>query len=515
MAKQSFTFNTFFNGLSNDPSKWRTHGYYSAGIDLIGIKDLGGNINGARPGALQLSQMLARDAVSASTVVGMPAFIRSFNGSFYAFAPSLSSGSEGLIISGDSSAGLAGHPWVSAHYTSSTGAGNGGMEVLGINTLYYAQTAVLGQLSSDGTFSNNFASFSTSVAGPRPMKVFAGKLHIGNNNLISTVDSSGTFTSAALTLPVGFTVRSLEVLGDYLVIAADFSSFTRIFLWTGGTATYQESYDLPETTAPQLISREGRVFAIGASIYQLGETSYNTLFPFNYFGIPNGISLPPIGSVATWKNRILYPIVGGNGTTNADEQGGLYLLGQYDSSYPLITHQHFLLPNQQTSAANYTYSPQSLTIGAVYSNHGTSVRVAFTDNTATAVSAKYGLASIQSVFNPVESDYSYYVTLPLSMDTDSNKLFHSVRVNLTGNTGASNTKVIVYYRLNTDFTAGSNLSNWTLLGSIFTSDLKKLALPIRKMGRNIMLKFALAAHSNFGPQMLEYTVVYEALDSYR
>ena len=510
MAKKQFTFNTFANGLSNDAKKWNTHGYYSAGVDLVGVKDIGSFPNGARPNVLQLSQELQRDTVSGSTVVGLPNWIKKFNNSYYGFISNISSGGEGLIVS----AANIGGPWVSSNYTGRADGGGGFAQLS--SYMYYGQNANLGKFDGS-TYTNTFGAFTIGGTTPRPMKIFAGVLNIGNDRYISTVDSTGTFTANALTLPWGFTVRSLEVLGNYLIISADNGVFARIFLWTGGTATYQEAYDLPETTAPALAFRDGRIFAVGKGIYLLGETSYQTIFPYNYYGTAT-TDQPLPGSITVWKSRILYGLGGGAGLTNADEQGGVYMIGQYDTTYPLILHQHFLLPNQITSASNYTYSPQNISLGGLYSDNNSSVIVGFQDNTATAISAKYGFASTKNIYSATASNYAYYITLPLTMDSDNKKLFHSIRLNFTG--GANTMGLTISYRLNTDFTAGTNLGSWTTLKTISTADngTQNLAIPIRKTGRNIMFKFQFNAYDdtfNQSPQLLDYSVIYEILNSYR
>ncbi len=292
MVKQSFTFSTFSNGLSNDPTKWKTHGYYAAGLDLIGIRDIAGVPIGGQINTVQLAQALKKDAVSATTIAsadyhlkGLVEWISKWDAvsanSLYGYIPDISAAGTGLLLYNTSGT----NTWVSAKITSAA-TGGGGLGILSA-TMYYGQDTVLGQVTSANVYTNNFATFTAGAATPRPMKVFAGVLNIGNNNLISTVDSTGTFAAAALTLPSGFVVNSLEVLGDFLVISADNGTFARIFLWTGGTATYQEAYDLPELNAPVLISKEGRVFAIGNQIYELGEVSYNTIYPYSFFGRGN------------------------------------------------------------------------------------------------------------------------------------------------------------------------------------------------------------------------------------
>lgn len=517
--KQSFTFNTFSNGLSNDPTKWKTHGYYSAGLDLIGIKEIGLTSIGGRPNVVQPSQKLKMDSISAGAtsgawhVNGLVSWIRRWDainsGNLYAQEGLTSAGGSGLLLSCLAGTGT----WVSAKSTSAA-QGGGGLGILSAN-MYYGQDTVLGQVTSAGVYTNNFGSFTMGSTTPRPMKVFGGVLNIGNDKYISTVDSTGTFTAAALTLPSGFTVRALEVLGNYLVISADNGTFARIFLWTGGTATYQEAYDLPETSAPVLISREGRLFAIGVQIYQLGETSFTTLFPYSFFGTPGGgtgSGSAPAGRVVNWRNRILFGQSQAAGAaSNADDVGGVWLLGNNDPNYPFINSLHFLPP---VSA----YRTNFLDIGGIYTDNSSIVKVGFVDYNATATSAKYGIATLDAVYTPVDSTYAYYVTLPINCDTEAKKIFHSLRPTIEGSDSAT-AAIDIYYRTDVDFTSiysGTTTSDWTLLKTVSTDNAQnKLAIGIRKTAKNIQFKFVFNPVTTTTAQLMDYTLVYETLDSYR
>ncbi len=526
--KQSFTFNSFSNGHSRSPSDWKTYGAYSAGIDLLGIADISGTYIGGRPNVPQLSQNLKRDAVSATTIAsvdyhltGLPEWIKRWDGinanELYALVPSTSGSSTGLILRSISGTGA----WVSAH-TTLQGVGGGGLFPLSAN-LYYGQDAALGQITSAFAFTDTFASFTLAKQTPRPMKVFAGVLNIGNDRYISTVDSSGAFVANALTLPAGYTVRSLEVLGDYLIISADFAASTRIFLWTGGTATFQEAYDIPEITAPVLVSKEGRVYAIGSQIYQLNEVSYTTIFPYSTFGLlfpisPSlAIDSPILGETAVWRNRILFGVDQPNGgTANADDVGGVWQMGNNELqtmySYqmiPMINTLAFLLPTSSVSS----YTPFDVQTGGIYADHTSVLKIGFRDTNASSTSAQYGIATLDTVYTPVNSNYAYYVTLPINCDTDVNKIFHSIRLTM----GATAANIGVYYRLNTDFTtiyAGTTASNWTFLKNV-SNTTNNIPVPIRQMGRNIQFKFVFIPTGSTSPQISDYTLVYELLDQYR
>ena len=97
--------------------------------------------------------------------------------------------------------------------------------------LYYVQNTQIGRygpLSGVPSFTDNWQTGlnDTSVFGFAPFKAFRAGFAVGNENDLAWYDGS-VWTQNRITLPIGFHIRSLEVVDEYLAIAA----------WRGGAIT--------------------------------------------------------------------------------------------------------------------------------------------------------------------------------------------------------------------------------------------------------------------------------------
>lgn len=222
---------------------------------------------------------------------------------------------------------------------------------------------------------------------------------------------------------------------------------------------------------------------------------------------------PTLGETAVWRNRILYGLDQPNTTYNQnDDVGGVWMLANSEPGYPLTTSLYFMV--SATSAA--PYRPWGVRVGGMYADQTNTIKVAYQDTQATATSAQYHIGTLDTVYTGVNSQYAYYLTLPINCDSDAKKIFHSIRPTVSGPNSAT-MGIRVYYRLDVDSTSlyDNNINSvWTLLGTVTTST-KTLTMPVRKTGRNIQFKFVFVPESGFSPQLLDYTLVYDALDQYR
>src|SRR3990167_3805007 len=180
---------------------------YMASIVAVDINGTGGGTSTLAPHRRDVYQPTQRmvaeaeDAVSASNHISDSIeWVYPFNGKTYG----LSNGSRFY-----ESVSAFGSTW-GLEFATSSSTGGGWLLPFGTN-MYYGQNAVLGQYNS-------------STAGPRPMAVIAGRLAIGNQRNIATLDSDETtFNATRLQLPIGYVVRSLELWNNFLAIAADFT----------------------------------------------------------------------------------------------------------------------------------------------------------------------------------------------------------------------------------------------------------------------------------------------------
>lgn len=511
--KKQFIFNTFSNGTSTTPTKWKTHGMYSAGLDILGFSGMGGQGTG-RPDTLQLAMQLSAMQISANTTI--PGLIRYIGYNPYGTNTSLWGIEVGSVVSANSvraytlSGGGIGQ-WA-YQFGISANNGGGGLKYFNKN-LYIGQNGYLGIISADGTsklnasaFVNIITSNPTTNANPRPMAVFGGKLCIGHDTWLATYDGV-TYTDAALTLPLGYVIKSMDVTTTYLVISADNGYNTRIFFWTGGTATYQEMYDLPENKAPTIIVKDGVPYAFGQQIYELHTTEYKVLFP-NYV-LGNPISFYT-GSGALYRNQILFAVgETGSSVSPQDDWGGVWMMGAalgtritpsgFPIDYPIALGLHYVSPVSSTNQVDY---------GNVYADNVNGPIVGYND----VLNSVFSIANVGGY--PLNSSSSaYWETLPMDMDSGNKKIFHSIKPNFTSNVSVT---CDVYYRLDLDVTAGT-WASWNFLGTygINTGLALNQTLPVRQMGRTIQFKFVFKNTVGANLQLIDYQIDYEILDSYR
>lgn len=110
--------------------------------------------------------------------------------------------------------------------------------------VYYATSTKLGRYNLDATWADTWQTFSK-TASYRPMEELNLSLFIGNDYLISSVDSAGTFADNALDLPANHDVSSLVAVGTDLLIGTSMGTNVcqcKVFLWD----TYSSSWTIED-----------------------------------------------------------------------------------------------------------------------------------------------------------------------------------------------------------------------------------------------------------------------------
>ena len=342
---QQFTFTNFNRGIHTDENL-ASEGYLREiqGVDIYGTG--AGTFSNAphRPGVIMPSQRMAAEtegAVSSGTnVQDLMSWITPFSSRTYGLAPT---SAAHLYVSESTPSTDSQQQWYLVSSLSSA-TGGGGLIPFGSN-LYYGQNQVLGKTDTTAT-NNNFKTFTENSATPRPMKIFSGKLCIGNGRYVATLDSDeSTFVGNALTLPVGFVIRSMDIWNDRLAIAADYTptgatnpTQSKLFLW-GGSGTYEESLELPFTDAPVIVSHDNLLWIFGSDGALNG-----VVFVYNGAQLDKAYFLPNVvfqgfGSTAKFQSNIL---ISTKGRTTSDE-GGIFTIGRggVDKPYsPSLSHIH-------------------------------------------------------------------------------------------------------------------------------------------------------------------------------
>lgn len=212
--------------------------------------------------------------------------------------------------------------------------GGGGLQPFGTH-LYYGQDAVLGQTDGTATDNNNQV-FKENSETPRPQVIIAGALYTLNGRYVAKLNSDETtFDDDALTLPLGWIGRSMDVWNSQIAITADLTptgadnpSQSKLFLWDAINPTYSNALELPFAEAPLLGAHDNLLWMFG------DDGALNGLiYIFNgaqlekVFFLPN-LVFHKIGSKAKFQSDLL---VGTNGRTTSDN-GGILAIGRESGS---------------------------------------------------------------------------------------------------------------------------------------------------------------------------------------
>ena len=169
--------------------------------------------------------------------------------------------------------------------------------------LYYVAANKLGKqaeglASSESSWSSQDDSFGTLSTTPTyaPMFVLNLTLWIGAGAFVDEVDSSGTFAAAALDLPAGYSVTTLNSSGSDLAIGTIRGtgvSHSRIFIWDTYSPSWTVEDDVDEIGINAFIRADNVLFAqCGTS----GEIYYWNGGSLQKFGRIRGVTTAATGA---------------------------------------------------------------------------------------------------------------------------------------------------------------------------------------------------------------------------
>jgi len=340
-----------------------------------------------------------------------------------------------------------------------------GLKAFG-TSLYYLRRDYLGKLTGDDTVGGNYNDtfksipFSFSLGDYGQMVVFAGSLYIPNGRYVSKLDSDETtFTSAALTLAVGYEIRSATVWNDYIVLGTKSSTRSideKIVLWDGTSDAPNIIIDIPKPGVSALFNWDNLLLAfIGDKIYYYTGSDFAILRRLpktaqRTESYPISISILP-GAVTQFGDRILFAATSGT----AQFPSGVYALGRPDKDHPIA------LTLESIASTGELYN---ITIGAL-SSFGTlngipMLYLSYEDAHTAGVDVRQASALYR-----IEDSYliSPVLTLP-----EAGGLVQGVRIRFMEALRESRSvgRVTVYYRVDTDIVYHNDISNWTELGEI-------------------------------------------------
>ena len=172
--------------------------------------------------------------------------------------------------------------WTLGH-TAGTADGQG---LKAFNTsLYYTTRGKLGQLNGapdvPGNYTDAFQNLQVTAGATdyNPMVEFAGSLYVGNDRYVGRLEADETtWDATALTLPVGYEVRSMEVWNDRIIIGTRSSTkviVEKVFLWDGLSPYWELAVDVPKPGATALFNFNHTLYAfIGAGVYTFNGAEF-------------------------------------------------------------------------------------------------------------------------------------------------------------------------------------------------------------------------------------------------
>ncbi len=117
--------------------------------------------------------------------------------------------------------------------------------------LYYASNGYAGRFDKT-TWTDSWQSFAISNSGTLcPIAKFLKFICFGNQRYLATWDTgASSWNATRITLPLGYKIKWLQPLTDYLVISAHHSAYgSALFFWDGVSGTYNRALQLPNVTS--------------------------------------------------------------------------------------------------------------------------------------------------------------------------------------------------------------------------------------------------------------------------
>ncbi len=187
-----------------------------------------------------------------------------------------------------------------------------------------------------------------------PMAIYLGCLFIGAGRYVAKLESDGTFTARALTLPEGYRIKSCDVYGDRLVIGtwAGTNIYDKaeayLFTWDGTTAFPEQSFYLEEHGINALISWENILLSfdgIQGNVYAFNNAFLDKCkqIPDVDTGVGDYVFVNP-GAVAQYGGNILAGVSVGSGSA----LGGVWELGRKTEDLPFAMTTPYLTSTGHT-----------------------------------------------------------------------------------------------------------------------------------------------------------------------
>lgn len=448
---------TKFHGMTNDESIIGG-ARYSMGVDVWGMGDNTAKIS--KEGIIQSMKLMNAGSEAASTN-DVTDLITHF-----AYYPT-----SGTVwgMSSETSPRLYERvsPWTLRRSTSGSDlatATNSGNIIAFAGRLWVAQNTRISSWDNS-TWTAAFAGLNS--ATEHVMRIFAGKLYIADGRYVDTIDSTPTFTDKKLTLPAGYTIRSMEVFGDRIYMFADDGRMSRLFIWDGEATTFQSSFDIAHSIAPYLVFSNGILWCVPP----INNSPSTPIYVFNGSSFEKVLQIPGLSvqqnrdAVVQYGSGIL--IASENSTNFEDGTSGLWMIRKTSSGY------------EYGIAYNPAGGVTTTDIGGIISPTTNQIYVGTNNASTFQVFELLGNADTQTIATSIWQSH------PIDGgDPAKRKQWNFIQVSSDA-AKVTNSSIVVKYRLD-------NATSWTTLQTITSTDTNpSRPIAIRKTGKVIEIRLEL------------------------
>ena len=267
----------------------------------------------------------------------------------------------------------------------------------------------------------------------KPLKPFLDKLYIGDGRYVSSLDTAGVFTAEDLTLPSGYRIKAMEVIGDRLAIAASGnssfagdSSASVVFMWDGVSDLFEQQINVDAVGGVQSLKNVDNILYLfarniappapaGIDIYYFNGSDFELLKTVPAAEGATDSCRMYVNAVANWNNNVLFGSSKVSGSSN--QLHGVWKWGRINRNSP----RSLVMENKISSGESVNISVSSIEVfddKYFVANEQTNVDtggVIYEVNTASSALSFTGTCRHNSCY---QIDTSHYINFFLSENND-------------------------------------------------------------------------------------------------
>lgn len=323
-----------------------------------------------------------------------------------------------------------------------------------------------------------------------PMKQFSGSLFIGDGRYVAKMEPGGlVFTDSALTLPEGYRVRCLEVIGDFLAIGTYRGSNIQdensavVFFWDGTSDSFNFKADANAEGIRSMHNLDNRLYVVagnGLGLYMYNGADFTKV---EDFGELLGLDLAagqwgdvlPDAMTGVNGNLMIGVSVGGGGS----EKNGVYQYGRLSSNQEFSLERRYM-PSDAT--------PLTEQIGSIFSVSTSQMYVSWKETDTPA----YGIDKTASTIYGYTGEITPYVeTVKYEIITSKGQDSLISGVQLLARPMDADHTITVKYKVD-------DATSYTTLGTITSTSQSFPLYGVYKRGQTIQIRLEFTSTSDDG-----------------